>query len=66
MNKKLNLKNCFIIASQFYIIEKKLCEGLLMKTILIGAGAIGGTVAVLTKNAGYDVSILCRSEKSKN
>ena len=37
-----------------------------MKTILIGAGAIGGTVAVLTKNAGYDVSILCHSENSKN
>lgn len=37
-----------------------------MKTILIGAGAIGGTVAVLAKNAGYDVSILCHSEKSKN
>ncbi|MBR5497475.1 MAG: ketopantoate reductase family protein [Clostridia bacterium] len=37
-----------------------------MKTLLIGAGAIGGTVAVLTKNAGYDVSVLCHSEKTKN
>lgn len=37
-----------------------------MKTILIGAGAIGGTIAVLCKNAGYDVRILCHSEKSKN
>lgn len=37
-----------------------------MKTILIGAGAIGGTVAVLTKEAGFDVSILCHSEKTKN
>ena len=37
-----------------------------MKTILIGAGAIGGTVAVLTKNAGYDVKILCHSESTKN
>lgn len=37
-----------------------------MKTILIGAGSIGGTVAVLMKRAGYDVSILCHSEKTKN
>ncbi len=37
-----------------------------MKTILIGAGAIGGTVAVLIKEAGYDVSILCHSKKTKN
>ncbi|MCM1364241.1 MAG: ketopantoate reductase family protein [Faecalibacterium sp.] len=37
-----------------------------MKTIVIGAGAIGGTIAVLTKNAGYNVSILCHSEKTKN
>lgn len=36
-----------------------------MKTIVIGAGAIGGTIAVLTKNAGYDVSILCHSENTK-
>jgi len=37
-----------------------------MKTILIGAGAIGGTVAVLTKEAGYDVSLLCHSAGTKN
>lgn len=37
-----------------------------MKTLLIGAGAIGGSIAVLTKNAGYDISILCHSEKTKN
>lgn len=37
-----------------------------MKTILIGAGSIGGTIAVLTKNAGFDVSILCHSESTKN
>ena len=37
-----------------------------MKIILIGAGAIGGTVAVLLKNAGYDINILCHSEKTKN
>ncbi len=36
-----------------------------MKTIVVGAGAIGGTVAVLLKSAGYDVSIMCHSEKSK-
>lgn len=36
-----------------------------MKVILIGAGSIGGTVAVLAKNAGYDISILCHSQKSK-
>lgn len=36
-----------------------------MKTIVIGAGAIGGTIAVLTREAGYDVSILCRSEETK-
>ncbi len=36
-----------------------------MKTLLIGAGAIGGTIAVLTKNAGYDVSILCHSAATK-
>ena len=37
-----------------------------MKTILIGAGAIGGTVAVLTKEAGYDVSMLCHNTTTKN
>ena len=36
-----------------------------MKTIVVGAGAIGGTVAVLLKNAGYDIRIMCHSEKSK-
>ena len=30
-----------------------------MKVLLIGAGAIGGTVAVLLKNAGYDVRLMC-------
>ncbi len=30
-----------------------------MKILLIGAGAIGGTVAVLLKNAGYDVRLMC-------
>ena len=37
-----------------------------MKTLLIGAGAIGGTVAVLTKHAGYDVRILCHSKATKD
>ncbi len=37
-----------------------------MKTIVVGAGAIGGTVAVLLKKAGYDVSIMCHSESTKN
>ena len=37
-----------------------------MKTIVVGAGAIGGTVAVLLKEAGYDVRIMCRSEETKN
>lgn len=36
-----------------------------MKTLLVGAGAIGGTIAVLTKNAGFDVRLLCRSEATK-
>ncbi len=36
-----------------------------MKTLLIGAGAIGGTMAVLAKNAGYDISILCHSSATK-
>ena len=35
-----------------------------MKILLIGAGAIGGTVAVLLKNAGYDVRIMCRSKET--
>lgn len=36
-----------------------------MKTIVVGAGAIGGTVAVLLREAGYDVRIMCHSESSK-
>ncbi|MGN0447294.1 MAG: ketopantoate reductase family protein [Acutalibacteraceae bacterium] len=36
-----------------------------MKIILVGAGAIGGTVAVLLKQAGYDVSLMCHSASSK-
>ncbi len=36
-----------------------------MKILLIGAGAIGGTVAVLLKNAGYDVSLMCHSDLTK-
>ena len=36
-----------------------------MKTLLIGAGAIGGTIAVLTKHAGYDVRLLCHRTETK-
>lgn len=36
-----------------------------MKTIVVGAGAIGGTVAVLLKKSGYDVRIMCHSAASK-
>lgn len=36
-----------------------------MKILLVGAGAIGGTVAVLLKKTGYDVSLMCHSESSK-
>ncbi len=36
-----------------------------MKIIIAGAGAIGGTVAVLLKEAGFDVSIMCHSSASK-
>lgn len=36
-----------------------------MKTLLVGAGAIGGTMAVFIKKAGYDVSILCHSSATK-
>lgn len=36
-----------------------------MKILLIGAGAIGGTVAVLLKNAGYDVRLMCHSDSAK-
>ena len=35
------------------------------KTLLIGAGAIGGTLAVLMKESGYDVSLLLRNEVAK-
>ena len=35
------------------------------KTLLIGAGAIGGTLAVLMKDAGYDVSLLLRNSEAK-
>ncbi len=35
------------------------------KILLIGAGAIGGTMAVLMKEAGYDVSILCYNQEIK-
>lgn len=35
------------------------------KTLLVGAGAIGGTVAVLGKEAGYDISLLCHGEQTK-
>jgi len=41
-----------------------------MKTILVGAGAIGATVAALAKVNGFDLDIVCRSveaaEKIKN
>ncbi len=36
-----------------------------MKVLVIGAGAIGGTVAVLLKNAGYDIRIMCHSDSTK-
>ncbi len=36
-----------------------------MNIIVAGTGAIGGTVAVLLKEAGYDVSIMCHSSASK-
>lgn len=36
-----------------------------MQILLIGAGSIGGSVAVLLKKAGYDISIMCRSEETK-
>lgn len=37
-----------------------------MKILISGAGAIGGCTAVLLKNAGYDVRIMCHSEKTKS
>ena len=36
-----------------------------MKILLIGAGAIGGTVAVLLKNAGYDIRLMCHGASPK-
>ncbi len=36
-----------------------------MKILVAGAGAIGGTVAVILKRAGNDVRIFCRSRQSK-
>ena len=36
-----------------------------MKTLLIGAGAIGGSMEKKKKNAGYDISILCHSSTTK-
>ena len=37
-----------------------------MKILISGAGAIGGCVGVLLKNAGLDVRIMCHSEKTKS
>ncbi|MBQ7117188.1 MAG: ketopantoate reductase family protein [Clostridia bacterium] len=36
-----------------------------MKILLIGAGAIGGTVAVLLKKSGYDVRLMCHSDATR-
>ncbi|MBR2724709.1 MAG: hypothetical protein IKB72_04660, partial [Ruminococcus sp.] len=36
-----------------------------MKVIVVGAGAIGGTVAVLLKEQGYDVRIKCHIPEIK-
>ena len=36
-----------------------------MKILIIGAGAIGGTVGVLLKDAGFDVSVMCHTQKTK-
>ena len=36
-----------------------------MKTLLVGAGAIGGSMAVLAQKAGYGISILCHSAATK-
>jgi len=33
-----------------------------MKILVIGAGAIGGSTAAMMTKAGYDVTVLCRSE----
>ena len=37
-----------------------------MKTLLIGAGAIGGTIGSLIRHAGYDIRIMCLNEEIKN
>lgn len=37
-----------------------------MKVLVVGAGAIGGTVAVLLNEAGYDIRLLCHREEAKN
>ena len=37
-----------------------------MKTLLIGAGAIGGSIAVLAKHAGYDIRLLCHRTETKD
>lgn len=39
---------------------KQIAKGDFMKTLLIGMGAIGGTLAVCAKVAGYDIDIVCR------
>lgn len=33
-----------------------------MKIILVGPGSVGGTAAVLMKEAGYDISVVCTKE----
>ena len=33
-----------------------------MKVVVVGAGAIGGTVAVLLREQGYDISIKCHMD----
>lgn len=35
-----------------------------MKILVIGAGAIGGSTAAMMTKAGYDVTVLCRSEST--
>ncbi len=37
-----------------------------MKVLLIGAGAIGGTVAVCCKKAGYDIRLMCHRTETKD
>lgn len=34
-----------------------------MKTILVGPGSVGGTAAVLMKEAGYDISVVCVNDE---